>query len=512
MKDYVTDHVLYSSVAKQEELSREYKPDSTSRLILSPNLPDSTPVFTDVSVSGKKQLWSFRCRNANGGTGTAYILDRQTKVKLKKYTFTLQAQDSIVFSPADSIGAGDYTIALKKTGNSLLFFDERFPGSGHDRIIGRTTVSTYTDWRSNPDTYDDSHSFWNEKFLRKSLMPLPETDSLYLKRFTLDPEDRSNERGKLLSRMIYDGPDSLLQSVEYKYSRIPHSHPCVYSNIALPVSGAPLCQFFHIVQVPFELYLPESELVREYDGTTVKETYTRYSYSAAGYLSEKAVTYNDGTSDNTSYRYIEDENSENYEHIKKMTNIRDLPTEILKTNYGLTGRTMTSSTRCTYDTCSTSMKTDAVITSLQEVNGQTVSERIDYSHYDTYSNALQVTADGIACTVYIWSYLGKHIVAKIENSGYDEVRDALGFPPEEISASAEPDFMMLDSLRDKLPHAHVWTYAWTPLLGISSETDPSGLTTHYSYDEAGRLTETFLVKNGRKVLLSASRYHLVNAY
>lgn len=511
MKDYVTDHILYSSVTKQEELSREHKPDSTSRLILSPNSSDSTPIFTDVSVSGKRQLWSFSCRNANGGTGTAYILDRQTKVKLKKYTFTLQAPDSIVFSPADSIEAGDYTIALKKTGNSLLSFNERFPGSGHDHIIGRTTVSTYTDWSSNPDTYDDSGSLWNEKFLRKSLMPLPETDSLYLKRFTLDPEDRSNERGKLLSRRIYDNPDSLLQSVEYKYARITHSHPCVYSNIALPVSGALLCQFFHIVQVPFELYLPESETIREYDGTTVKETSTRYSYSAAGYLSEKAVIYNDGTSDNTSYRYIEDENSEIYEHIKKMTNIRDLPTEIRKTNSGLTGRTMSAGTRCTYDTCSTATRTNAVITSLQEVNGQTVAERTDYSHYDKYSNALQVTVDSIARTIYIWSYLGKHIVARIENSGYDEVRDALGFPPETISALEEPDFDMLDSLRERLPHAHVWTYTYEPLVGMTSETDPAGLTTHYSYDEAGRLTETFLIKNGRKVLLSASKYHLVNA-
>lgn len=195
-----------------------------------------------------------------------------------------------------------------------------------------------------------------------------------------------------------------------------------------------------------------------------------------------------------------------------MTNIRDLPTEILKTNYGLTGRTMSSSTRCTYDTCSTSMKTDAVITSLQEVNGQTVSERTDYSHYDKYSNALQVTADSVASTVYIWSYLGKHIVARIENSGYDEVRDALGFPPETISALEEPDFDMLDSLRERLPHAHIWTYTYEPLVGMTSETDPSGLTTHYSYDEAGRLTEAFLVKNGRKVLLSASKYHIVNAY
>ena len=511
IKDYTTDHILYSSVKKQEELSREYNPDSTSRITLVPNSSDDKPIFTDVSVSSKKQIWSFRCKNTNGGTGTAYILDRQTRVKLKKYSFTLQGQDSIVFYPADSITAGDYTIALKKNGNTLLSFNERFPGSGYDRIFGRTTASTYTDWRSNPDTYDDSNSFWNERFLKESLMPLPEADSLYLKRFTLEPEDHSHERGKLLSRKIYYNDDSLLQSVNYVYTRIRQSEPNVYLHVAMPISGAPLLQYFHIIKVPFEQYLPASVVTKEYDGDFVKETNTKYTYHTNGYIATESVTNNDGTSDSTSFRYIEDENSDKYEYIKQETNIRGLPTEIVQEHAGSAGKSSFSSFRFEYDTCSVSGNTNAVITCYREMNGTKTSARIKYSHYDRYSNALQVTTDSVTNTVYLWSYLGKHIVARIENAEYDEVTAALGFPPEELSALVEPDFNILNSLRKKLPNAHVWTYTWAPLIGMISETDPAGFSKHYSYDDAGRLTETFIVKDGNKEILNAIKYHLVNA-
>ena len=45
-------------------------------------------------------------------------------------------------------------------------------------------------------------------------------------------------------------------------------------------------------------------------------------------------------------------------------------------------------------------------------------------------------------------------------------------------------------------NSHITTYTYSPLVGISSVTDPSGYTLHYNYDGLGRLIKIF-DSNGR---------------
>ena len=53
-----------------------------------------------------------------------------------------------------------------------------------------------------------------------------------------------------------------------------------------------------------------------------------------------------------------------------------------------------------------------------------------------------------------------------------------------------------------------WTYTYIPHVGISSVTDPRGITTYYTYDSAGRLIEEYQIVNGNKQILSAYQYHI----
>ncbi len=53
-----------------------------------------------------------------------------------------------------------------------------------------------------------------------------------------------------------------------------------------------------------------------------------------------------------------------------------------------------------------------------------------------------------------------------------------------------------------------WTYTHIPYVGISSMTDPRGLTTYYTYDSVGRLVEVYQIIDGRKRILNAYQYHI----
>lgn len=50
-------------------------------------------------------------------------------------------------------------------------------------------------------------------------------------------------------------------------------------------------------------------------------------------------------------------------------------------------------------------------------------------------------------------------------------------------------------------------YTHIPYVGISSVTSPQGITTYYSYDTLGNVTEVYQYRNGKKVILQAFKYH-----
>ncbi len=52
-----------------------------------------------------------------------------------------------------------------------------------------------------------------------------------------------------------------------------------------------------------------------------------------------------------------------------------------------------------------------------------------------------------------------------------------------------------------------YTYTYKPYVGITSVTNPRGITTYYSYDAVGRLVEEYVIENGQKQILNAYHYH-----
>lgn len=113
--------------------------------------------------------------------------------------------------------------------------------------------------------------------------------------------------------------------------------------------------------------------------------------------------------------------------------------------------------------------------------------------------------DNDIITCYIWGYHHTQIVAEVENATYTEVTSILECSIEDLQSKTDIQLRnIFNNLRTDLPGAMITSYTYKPLIGMTSETDPSGKTIFYNYDDFGRL-ETILDQNGN--ILKHMDYH-----
>ncbi|NLU91355.1 hypothetical protein [Chitinophaga sp. Ak27] len=90
---------------------------------------------------------------------------------------------------------------------------------------------------------------------------------------------------------------------------------------------------------------------------------------------------------------------------------------------------------------------------------------------------------------YVWGYKNLYPVAKVIGADYNTVIKLINTVLLDNAASYTDQQIRdeLNKLRTNLPDAMVKTYTYSPGIGISSETDPSGRVTYYEYDNFARL-------------------------
>lgn len=135
--------------------------------------------------------------------------------------------------------------------------------------------------------------------------------------------------------------------------------------------------------------------------------------------------------------------------------------------------------------------------------------------FDIFGNPIYTITDKENQSVYIWSYRGKYMIAKIENADYNTVFAALRIAIPILSMKIEPsesDWSAINNLRTvpSLKNARITTYKYIPLTGVTEITDSKGVSTYYSYDDHGRLSEIYTLENGEKKLLQDMEYKYYN--
>lgn len=140
-----------------------------------------------------------------------------------------------------------------------------------------------------------------------------------------------------------------------------------------------------------------------------------------------------------------------------------------------------------------------------------------YPAYNANGRPLQISRRGEPSVVLDWGYNDRYVTARVENATYAALENDLNFHTymaqlEEytvITDSNRAAFNLINQrLRQFLPSgALLTTYTYDPLLGITSECNPSGDTIFYEYDSYGRLART---RNTNGEVIQEYEYHYAN--
>jgi hypothetical protein len=123
-----------------------------------------------------------------------------------------------------------------------------------------------------------------------------------------------------------------------------------------------------------------------------------------------------------------------------------------------------------------------------QIAGNPVETRYLYNAYDIQGHLLERQLPNGVKEDFLWGYGYRFPVAKVVGSDYSTVNGLINSatvatPPSDGALRTE-----LNKLRTGLPNALVNTYTYNVFNGLTSQTDPTGVTNYFNYDGDGRLS------------------------
>ena len=333
----------------------------------------------------------------------------------------------------------------------------------------------------------------------------------------------SFERGKLTLKEVMDANNNVLERTTYDYIRSDGDpYPTVSQEMYWDNYGNQY-DLSYLFKTYANRYLISTEKKQEFVDNGVLSCETQYQYTSFGLPRQIKVIPKSGKPHNTIYNYSLDKEFVEEDPDTDVINggLDSVLTRLMEKNiivpimiveredFGFLSRVNISRNFF-------SLTSDGVPYLLKTYNQRAedleayLSASWGFPDYyvtktDKYGNPIELEEGGIK-KILIWSYYGQRVIASIQGATYDEVKEALGRLPGDLST--EYSFLTsLDFLRKKLPDAAVYTYSYDVGLNQIRKTEPNGLSHIYVYDSFDRLIAEYREINGNKELLNSYKYN-----
>ncbi|WP_062053183.1 RHS repeat domain-containing protein [Aquimarina longa] len=316
--------------------------------------------------------------------------------------------------------------------------------------------------------------------------------------------DKGLFRGKLKLQRLYDSTGKLIQRTNITYTKdlldsFSVDHIQVEGDF-IDTFGEPASRAKYYSQ-KFDLssqrHMKTSEIVKDYykDGTTkITQTSQKY-HSKFPVLKEQTATNSLGIPIKNIFYYPDEKAS-----LSDLSTTESLAIDHLIGNKRYTipiqtesyiGDTKTQTQRTSFKTWQNSITAPA---SQQTAKKDAVLEdRVTYKQYDASGNVISVSQTNGTEISYIYGYKNSVIIAALKNVSYQDIPQATITQLQQLSdndkdtATEQTLKDALDALRTTFTQGQITTYTYTPLIGVTSITNPAGMTTYYQYDDFNRL-------------------------
>ncbi|MFO7657377.1 MAG: hypothetical protein R6W78_09935 [Bacteroidales bacterium] len=259
----------------------------------------------------------------------------------------------------------------------------------------------------------------------------------------------------------------------------------------------------------------ESTITYSDDAESSIESFHNRTYNSRGQLKEISSQNSKGENINTQYWYPEiQESGTTPVIIQKMVDKNILSPVVkstTKVNGSQTYGSITDYDEFTIDTRKIIMPARTYEWEVKPSGNEYVLKK-EIASYSPNGKPLELVTQESIHTSYIWGYGDRYIVASIQNASYNTAGDIVcennTFSKSKIdvisSGSTYELLLKLNEIRTTLTKAMVTTYTYAPLVGMTSETGPDGVTTYYEYDSFGRLQ---YIKDQDLNIIQEYKYH-----
>lgn len=347
------------------------------------------------------------------------------------------------------------------------------PGCNNEHYIGYTDVIE--------KLFDGSYTHYKFTNHDNGYLDAP-ADAIIQRSYTAYQPciSKAMERGKVMLLENYNSVGKLISKKEFKYVKTPSPDNYVRTINARYVNpcGSTFYDEGTAYKVLLYNFFPES--VKEYsydDSEHPLVVTTTYAYDSYGQLLSKKINQIGGSKSTLYLRPYSYTNGE-YEELIDNHIISSIIEQIEDVTLG---KEVT-----VYRKFADYRMDEGVLylASLREQWEEDDGWKNSYQCHVCYKgHPIYVTEDDTD-VVYFWNTTTWKLIAEIRNASLEDVEGVLGnidFDRFELNR------YMIHVLRVLLPQAHITSYSYEPLVGITSVTDEQGLHTYYEYDSLGRV-------------------------